>query len=50
MPIVYIVLGLILVCVIIYIILINVNRVPERVNELKGITKEEFIIWIYLQK
>ena len=44
MPIVYIVLGLILVCVIIYIILINVNRVPERVNELKGITKEEFIL------
>ena len=49
-PIIYIVIGIVLVSVIIYIILININRVPERVNELQGIAKEEFIIWIYLQK
>ena len=50
LPIIYIVLGLVLICVIIYIILININRVPERINELKGITEEEFVLWIYLQK
>ena len=50
LPIIYFVLGLVLICVIIYIILININRVPERVNELRGITKEEFVLWIYPQK
>ena len=44
LPIIYIVLGLVLICVIIYIILININRVPERINELKGITEEEFVL------
>ena len=44
LPIIYFVLGLVLICVIIYIILININRVPERVNELRGITKEEFVL------
>ena len=36
--------------IIIYIILHNINKVPERTDELKGVVKEEYIIWIYPQK
>jgi hypothetical protein len=28
----------------------SINKVPERTDELKGVVKEEYIIWIYPQK
>ena len=49
-PIVYIILALLLIAMIVYIILVNINRVPNRTDELKGCIGEEIVLWIYQQK
>ena len=43
-PIVYIILALLLIAMIVYIILVNINRVPNRTDELKGCIGEEIIL------
>lgn len=43
-PIICLVSIVILISVIIYIVLYNINKVPERTNELRGVVKEEVIV------
>lgn len=41
LPLVYVIVGILLLVIIIYVIVSNVNRVPKRVNELKSCIREE---------
>ena len=41
LPVLFFIIGVLFVSFIIYLIMSNVNKKPNRVNELKGITKEE---------
>ena len=43
-PVVYVTLGFLLISLIVYVILSNINKVPERDNELKGMIKEERVL------
>lgn len=49
-PLLLILVGIVLLIVIIYIIVSNINKAPTRVDELKTIVREERIIWIYQLK
>lgn len=44
LPIICLVSIVLLISVIIYIVLYNINKAPERTNELKGVIKEEIIV------
>jgi len=49
-PIIYVIVGVILILMIIGLIIINRSKEPERVNELQGCVKKEIILWIYQQR
>lgn len=40
-PVIYITLGIFFLSLLVYVILTNINKVPERTDELKGLVKEE---------
>ena len=50
MPLIGFIIFVLVASFIIYIIMLSINKVPERVNELQGIFVEGRILWIYLQK
>ena len=50
LPIVYVLIGIIMIFLLIYIIVYHINRTPDRVDELKSVIREEGNLWIYLQK
>ena len=50
LPIICLISIVLLIAFVIYIILYNINKVPERTDELQGLIKEEFNIWIYQLK
>lgn len=49
-PIIYIIIGILLLILIIYIIISNINKAPSRVDELKTYVREESVLWIYQLK
>ena len=49
-PILYIIVGIVVIFLILYIVLTNINKAPDRVDELKGVIREGFVLWIYQQK
>lgn len=49
-PIIYIAVGILLLILIIYIVISNINKVPSRVDELKTGLREESVLWIYQLK
>lgn len=46
-PVIYVTVGVLLISLIIYIILVNVNKAPDRVDELKSIGKESIYEFTY---
>ena len=49
-PIIYSVIGIILFIIVIYIIISNTNKAPERVDELRSIIKKEELIYEFANK
>ena len=43
-PVIYITLGIFFLSLLVYVILTNINKVPERTDELRGLVKEECIL------
>jgi hypothetical protein len=49
-PIIYSVIGIILFIIVIYIVISNTNKAPERVDELRSIIKKEELIYEFANK